>query len=59
MSRRPRQRHRADATGADEHYNMFGPRLHAALRPEWWATRHGLTADPPQSNRDARAPKPR
>jgi hypothetical protein len=53
-----RNGHRADATGAGEHYNMFGHRLHAALLPERWAQRHGLTADPPQSDADGPPPAP-
>ena len=53
-----RNGHRADATGAGEHYNMFGPRLRTALLPERWAARHGLTADPPESDGDGPAPDP-
>jgi hypothetical protein len=53
-----RNGHRADATGADEHYNMFGNRLRAALLPERWAARHGLTADPPQPDADGDGPPP-
>jgi hypothetical protein len=53
-----RNGHRVDATGADEHYNMFGHRLHAGLLPERWAARHGLTTDPPQTAGDGPPPQP-